>query len=221
MKLTMPTFPKREADILALANQMLAGYTAHPAIFPHADAYALENARNDYTNQVVVQDCFVSAARIATDAKEDAYDDLVAEMKQQLKRSEVDTHDNPTALTLIGWDAQAASNAVRKPGQPRHLEATQQGPGTVTLDWKPPLSSSIRNPHSAIRNRFGAVRSYIVLRREQPAGQPFTDWFQAGLALETEITLTNQPRFIQLEYRIIAINASGVSTPSNVATVVL
>lgn len=206
----MPTFPKREADILALANEMLAGYTAHPARFPHADAYALENARNDYTNQVVVQNCFVSDARIATEAKEDAFDDLVAEMKRQLKRSEVDTKDNPTALTLIGWDAKADSKAVRKPGQPRHLEATQQGPGTVYLDWKAPVPG-----------KGGAVRSYIVLRREQPQGHLFTDWFQAGLALETESTLANQPRFIQLEYRIIAVNASGVSVPSNVATVVL
>lgn len=55
--------------------------------------------------------------------------------------------------------------------------------------------------------------------RNEP--KPFTDWFQASLALETEITLTNHLRLIQLEYRIIAINASGVSVPSNVAAVVL
>lgn len=65
------------------------------------------------------------------------------------------------------------------------------------------------------------MRSYIVLRREHVPGQPFTNWAHAALALETEITLTNQPRYIQLEYRIIAVNASGVSVPSNVAAVVL
>ncbi len=90
------------------------------------------------------------------------------------------------------------------------MNAIQQGPGTVHLDWKAPVPG-----------KGGPVRSYIVLRREQPPGYPFTDWFQAGLALETEITLTNQPRFIQLEYRIIAINASGVSAPSNVVAVAL
>jgi len=30
----MPKFPKREADILALADAMLAGYQAHAADFP-------------------------------------------------------------------------------------------------------------------------------------------------------------------------------------------
>lgn len=189
---------------------MIAGYTAYPAVFPHANVAALENALNDAHNQVIVQQCFLADARIATEAKEEAFDALVAEMKRQLKRSEVDTKDNPTALTLIGWDAKAESNAVRKPGQPRNLEATQQGPGVVYLDWKAPVPG-----------KGGAVRSYIVLRREQPPGHPFTDWAQAGLALETESTLTNQPKFIQLEYRIIAVNGSGVSVPSNVAAVVL
>ena len=204
----MPTFPKKEVDIYALVTQMIAGYTAYPAIFPRADVAALENALNDAHNQVIVQRCFLADARIATEAKEEAFDALVAEMKRQLKRSEVDAQDNPTALTLIGWDAKAQSTAVRKPGQPRHLEADQQSPGIVHLDWKAPVPG-----------KGGSVRSYIVLRREQPPGKSFSDWSQAGLALETEITLTNQPRFIQLEYRIIAINASGVSAPSNVAAV--
>lgn len=206
----MPKFPKKEADVYALVTQMIAGYTAYPAVFPHANVPALEDALNDAHNQVIVQNCFLADARIATEAKEDALDDLAAEMKRQLKRSTVDTKDNPTALTLIGWDAKPESKAIRKPGQPRHLEATQQGPGTVYLDWKAPVPG-----------KRGAVRHYTILRREHAPGQPFNDWFQAGLALETEITLTNQPRFIQLEYRIIAINASGVSVPSNVAAVVV
>lgn len=205
----MPQFPKKEMDIYTLATQMITGYTAYPAIFPRADVAALENALNDAHNQVTVQQCFLADARIATKAKEEAFDTLVAEMKIQLKRSEVETRDNPTALTLIGWDDKAESKGVRKPGQPRNLEATQQGPGVVNLDWKAPAPG-----------KGGAVRSYIILRREHALGQPFTEWSQAGLALENEITLTNQPRFIQLEYRIIAVNASGVSVPSNVAAVV-
>ncbi len=46
---------------------MIAGYTAIPAVFPHADVIALENASNDYTNQVIVQQCFLADARIATE----------------------------------------------------------------------------------------------------------------------------------------------------------
>ncbi|OQB38408.1 MAG: hypothetical protein BWY09_01345 [Candidatus Hydrogenedentes bacterium ADurb.Bin179] len=41
------------------------------------------------------------------------------------------------------------------------------------------------------------------------------------MALTPEITLTNQPRYIQLEYRIIAINSAGNSITSNIAAMVL
>jgi hypothetical protein len=42
-----------------------------------------------------------------------------------------------------------------------------------------------------------------------------------GVALDSELTLTEQPRGVQLEYRIIAVNNGGNSVPSNTADVVL
>ncbi|OQC06656.1 MAG: hypothetical protein BWX80_01463 [Candidatus Hydrogenedentes bacterium ADurb.Bin101] len=87
---------------------------------------------------------------------------------------------------------------------------TQQGPCVVYFDWKAPVPG-----------KGSAVRSCIVLCREHALGQPFTDWLQAGLVLESGINLTNQPRFIQLEHRIIAVNASGTGVPSNVVAMVL
>jgi len=206
----MPRFPKKEADIFALANQMIAGYTDHPAVFPHADVAALTNARIDYTNQVIVAGCYKADVALATEVKEKAFRALVRIMKQQLKRSEVDTKDNPLQLKMIGWTEERYGTKVRKPSQPRALEATPRGPGVVELEWKAPAPG-----------KGGSVRSYVVLRRQQLQGQKFTDWSQEGMALTTEITLTNQPRYIQLEYRIIAINSSGNSIPSNAVAVVL
>ena len=206
----MSRFPKKEADIFALANQMIAGYTDHPAVFPHADVAALTNARIDYTNQVIVAGCFEADARLATEVKDNARRALVRLMKQQLKRSEVDTKEDPLQLKLIGWTEERYGTTVRKPSQPRALEATPRGPGVVELDWKAPAPG-----------KGGVVRSYVVLRRQQLPGKNFTDWSQEGSSLKPEITLTNQPRFVQLEYRIIAINATGASIPSNVVAVVL
>lgn len=37
----MTQFPNAEADVVALANAMVAGYTAHAANFPSADAAGL------------------------------------------------------------------------------------------------------------------------------------------------------------------------------------
>jgi len=112
------------------------------------------------------------------------------------------THDNSTVLILIGWDVNTESNTILTPCSPRNLDVIQQG-------------------HLAdVQISFGPVRSYIV-RREQAPGQSFIDWFQAALVLITEIKLTNQPRFIKLEYRMVAIKASFVNTLSNVVSVVL
>jgi hypothetical protein len=43
----------------------------------------------------------------------------------------------------------------------------------------------------------------------------------AGIAPKKRITLTEEPRGHQLEYRIIAVNTGGNSAPSNTAAVLL
>ena len=43
-----PQFPGRESDLLALANAMVDGYTAHPAEFPNSDVATLETVRHTY-----------------------------------------------------------------------------------------------------------------------------------------------------------------------------
>ena len=40
-------------------------------------------------------------------------------------------------------------------------------------------------------------------------------------AVETEITLTSQPRLVELEYRIISASKAGESEPSNTVMAVL
>jgi len=206
----MPRFPKKEADVFALVNQMIAGYTAYPAVFPHADVAGLTDARTDYTNQAIVEGCYTSDALLATETKDTALRALKREMKKQLKRSEVDTKKNPLQLKFIGWTEERYGKAVRKPSQPRALEATPRGPGVVELDWKAPAPGN-----------GGPVRSYVILRRQHLPGKQFSNWTQEGMALNPEITLTNQPRFVQLEYRIIAVNTAGNSVPSNTAAVAL
>jgi len=48
----MPTFPTKETEVAALAETMVAGYTAHPADFPSidplTDLVALQTTLNDY-----------------------------------------------------------------------------------------------------------------------------------------------------------------------------
>ena len=207
----MAQFPNAEADIVALASAMIAGYTAHAAEFPSADALGLTTALGEYNTVKIAQIDAEAAAQVATEAKNLKLDPLEDVMRDELKKSEVDVGSDSEKLEYIGWGPKAPPTPAVTPGQPRNLDPVVQGPGTLFLDWKAPA-----------RGSGGAVRTYVIERREQPAGGgEFGSWAQVGIALETESTLMDQPRGPQLEYRVKAINAGGESIPSNTAAVVL
>jgi len=211
----MAQFPNAEADIVALASAMIAGYTAHPADFPSmdplTDLVALQVALSGYQAAKTAQTDALAAAQVATEAKNLTLDSLEDRMRDELKKSEVDVGVDSEKLEYIGWGPKAPPTAAVTPGQPRNLDPVVQGPGTLFLDWKPPA-----------RGSGGTVRTYVIERREQPAaGGEFGSWAQIAIALETEATLMDQPRGPQLEYRIKAVNAGGESVPSNTAAVVL
>ncbi len=207
----MPTFPRKEPDVVVLANAMVAGYGAHAADFPSADVPGLTAAVSAYSFVKNAQTDAMAAAQVATESKNVEVDALEDVMRDELKKSEVDVGGDSEKLEYIGWGPKAAPSPAATPGQPRALEALMQGPGSLLLDWKGPA-----------RGSGGVVRTYIIQRREQPAGGgEFGVWEQVGIALESETMLTMQPRGQQLEYRIRAVNTGGKSIPSNTAPVVL
>ena len=207
----MPKFPKREADIEALALAMAFGYWNHLADFPSANFFALSGAYSAYNTANKAQTEAVAAAQVATEQKDAKLTALVELMKDELKKSEVDVGDSQEKLEYIGWGPKAPPSPADPPGQPRNLDAAIQGANTVLLDFKAPA-----------RGSGGNVRTYIIERRDQPeGGGEFGEWKQVGIALESETTLMNQPRGVQLEYRVKAINTGGESLPSNTVAVVL
>ena len=207
----MAQFPKAEADIVALANAMITGYPAHVADFPSADVPGLNTAYGVYFTARSAQIDAMAAAQVATEAKNTVLDALEEVMRTELKKSEVDVGSDSEKLEYIGWGPKSTPSPTDPPGQPRNLDPVIQGPGTLFLDWKSP-----------VRGSGGTVRTYVIERREQPAGGgEFGDWTQIGIALESETTLTGQPRGPQLEYRVKAVNTGGESIPSNTAAVVL
>jgi len=206
----MPTFPRREPDAVALADAMIAGFQQNPTVFPHADVPGMQALRATYQTAKNEQLDAEAKAQLVTEVKEQALVALEDLMKNQLRQSEVDTADDPAKLTMIGWGPRAPAQPSNPPGQPRNLDPVVQGPGTLFLDWKQPAPGP-----------GGSVRTYLIERREQVSGGAFGEWRQVGIALEHHSTLTEQPRNIQLEYRIIAVNNGGNSVPSNTAAVVL
>ncbi len=207
----MAQFPRTEADVTVLVQEMIAGYTAHVADFPSADTIGLTAAQAAYITAKNDQTDALAAAQVATEAKETQLESMEDFMRIELKKSELDVNSDPEKLGYIGWGPKASPTASAAPGQPRNLEAVTQNPDSVFLDWKP-----------AVRGSGGTVRTYIVDRREQPAGGgEFGAWTQVAIALHSESYLNAQPRGLQLEYRVKGVNIGGESLPSNTVAVVL
>jgi len=206
----MPTFPRREPDAVALADAMIAGFQQNPSVFPHADVPGLQALRAAYQTAKNAQLDAEAKAVLVTEAKDGVLTTLEDLMKVQLRQSEVDVASDQEKLGLIGWGPKAPAQPSNPPGQPRNLDPVVQGPGILFLDWKAPAPGP-----------GGRVRTYLIERREQVSGGAFNEWHQVGVALDSELTLTDQPRNVQLEYRVIAVNNGGNSLPSNTAAVVL
>jgi len=209
----MPRFPAQQAEILALTEAMIGGYTEKAALFPSADVALVQSVRDAYYAAAATQTEAVAAARIATEAKQAALAEVQAVIKRQLKLSQTDNPASPENLKYIGWGPRVAAHPIEAPGQPLALKSVHEGAGTVLIEWRRPA-----------RGSGGPVRTYIIERRELVIGQPGGDggeWKQTAISLETNASLKDQPRGVQLEYRVKAINKAGESEPSNTIAVVL
>ena len=206
----MPKFPKTEAEIVALAETMVAGYTLHAVDFPSVTVADLSTVLSNYKSQRQSQENARSQAQISTVTKDEKLDTLVELMRNDLKVSEVDVTSDPEKLTEIGWGPRQQPQPIIAPGSPSELHPIAEGQGTILLKWEKPATSS-----------GGAVRNYIVERRQQAQGGEFGAWSLANTTYNCEMNLTDQPETVRLEYRIRASNAAGESMPSNSISVIL
>ena len=202
----MATFPRAEAEVLILAQALSTGLATNATVFPAPPvtavnletrtAAALEARDNAITAQ--------AAAQAAITAKTAAMQALIDDMKADLRYAENTAHNDDDKLKLLGWGAPAGATALVPPGQPGILAAPRQGEGWISLVWAAPLLG-------------GAVASYKIQRRLRPDGL----WATAEMALELEVTLSNQERNKEWEYRVTAVNKAGESEPSNTVMAVL
>jgi len=202
----MPRFPRTEAEIKALAQNIVTGLAENAADFPappvpSADLQAL---RTSFVTLCDEQVAAMAAAEQATETKVAGLEELVTAMKADLRYAEDAVNYDDAKLTALGWGGKAVPTALEVPGQPRSLEAPRQGEGWIFLDWKKPADG-------------GVVAAYKIERRERPTG----DWMLVSMAIESEATLNNQERSKDFEYRIIGTNKAGEGVPSNTVAAVL
>jgi hypothetical protein len=205
----MPRFPLRESDVLALAQSIAAGLALHGEDFPNADAAALEEKLNIYNMTRNAAEDARSGAMLATAIKKKAAGELETIIKNTLKQAEIDCYSNPTKLTELGWGPRKAPSPMEAPGQPNELEAIKEGPAVLTLSW--------------MKAKYGgSPTSYKIERSDMPQGGGVPGpWMLLATSYDVNITLQNQPRAVEMQYRVSASNPVGDSMPSSIATVVL
>ena len=202
----MPRFPKRQAEIVVLANQLISGLLQNNSIWPTppVNPFMLSGRRNFYISIKNNAIAAKAAAEQAKSDKDDALDELIEAMKADIRYAENTVDYDDDKLKLIGWAGKKAKTPLAAPGQSRLLETPKQGKGWLFLDWKAPADG-------------GKPKAYKVQRRNRPDGA----WEDVATAILSEITLVDQPEKTELEYRVIAVNKAGETSPSNVVEVVL
>ena len=202
----MARFPRTEAEVKALAQNIVTGLAANPAEFatPPIASVDLQALLDSFITLCDDQVAAQAAAEQATETKAAGIEELITAMKADLRYAEDAVNFDDAKLTALGWGGMAAATALEVPGQPRSLESPRQGEGWIFLDWKKPADG-------------GAVAAYKIERREQPTGT----WMLVSMAIESEATLNNQERGKDWEYRIIATNKAGEIIPSNTVAAVL
>ncbi|HWP38186.1 MAG TPA: fibronectin type III domain-containing protein [Gemmatimonadales bacterium] len=201
-------FPTREAEILRLANDIAAGLAAHADVFPSppftpAD-FQQAFAEHDSAREVSIQTR--AAAAQSTEAKQKSLSKVEDMSKSVIRYAENVTGGDDGKLQLLGWGGRRPRTpfVLEPPGQVRTLEVIREGKDWVFLDWKEPLEG-------------GEVAAYRVQRRKRDGG----DWADAGMSVESEVTLNGQEAGVEYEYRVVAVNKAGEGAPSNIARAVL
>ena len=208
----MANFPRTEPTILALVQEMITGLTANATTFPNLPIPvsgppgppSLSFLTTVYTTARDAAMAAQAAAEQATTTKNATLDTLIEAMKKDLRHAETITAFNDDLLKKIGWSGRKTPQELVAPGQCRTLEAPRQGEGWVFLDWKEPIDG-------------GKPGAYKIQRRERPAG----DWQDVSTAMDSEMTLVDQPRGKDLEYRALAVNKAGDGEASNTVLAVL
>ncbi|HWP39142.1 MAG TPA: fibronectin type III domain-containing protein [Gemmatimonadales bacterium] len=199
-------FPEAEPEIAALALLVIEGLRQLEAELPAPPVSADElQARLDRFNGSKVR---VVAANTALRNEHTANDQdlksLVDATKATLKYAEVVFRDQPSKLSQLGWGPRRDGSSLEAPGEVRDIRIVAEGDTWITLRWSPPVSG-------------GAVGMYKIQRKTKDAGA----WEDAGSSVDTVLTLSRQPRGIEMDYRVLAANKAGVGQPSATVTVVL
>ena len=201
----MARFPKAEAKIAQLAQQMAEGLAVATERFPSppVPAPVLKAQLDDYHEKTAALAQSRAEARIRRVDKSRALKTLKVSMRADLRYAEFMARRHPEYLIQIGWGARRARTALEAPGEVRDIAMRDEGDTWVLLTRDAP-------------DEGGEVAAYQIQRR-QPRGK----WEDAATSIDRIELLRGQPRGVELEFRVRAMNRAGDGSPSATVTAVL
>jgi hypothetical protein len=198
-------FPRTESDIATLAARVVEGLAQSAEDFP-APPVPAEELRGKLDAFTAADTATVAAETAFRDrhaAKDGALAELVDALKADLRYAEIAVRDAPQKLTALGWRPPRDGTPLQPPGETRDITIVSEGDTWAIVRWNAPTNG-------------GAPAFYRIQRRQE--GAP---WQDAGTTTGTEQLMSDQPRGVELHYRVIAVNKAGDGPPSATVTLVL
>jgi len=206
----MARFPRQEADIIALAERLWKGLVDNTAVYPHPPhpgrqpgngiRWFLFNFRQKQMQMVNAQ----SSLQTAINNQQNALDDMKAAMKKNLRYAENVVDGDDKKLKLLGWSGKRAGKSLTPPGQVGNLTIAAVDIDTVRLQWQMPPT--------------GGQADACIIYRRSGTNDKFS---QLASCVQSEIILTGQPRGLDLEYYVSAVNKAGSGPAGNTVNVIL
>lgn len=202
----MAQFPRDEVGIIDLGRKFVGGLNAGAMNFASlpiskSEFEIMMAEYNSLMAEIKKMEAQLSQ-KIA--GKNKVLGKITSGLKRNFHFLESITNGSDTELQKYGWGGRRKRQKITPPEQPRYLEVIEQGPEHLVLDWKVPAGG-------------GKVRLYKIYRRL--GGE--SDWQEINGAMQTKIKLLGQPRKVNLEFYVTAINNAGESLPSDIVKVVL
>jgi hypothetical protein len=211
----MPIFPDTKNDIVILAAKVAAGINDNPADYPNPpfDPAPMNLDIGEAIQLIGQRQAKNAEAKALLDQENAKIADVSAKLRTLLNEAETRYPTDAAKLQEIGWDVPSERQYL-KPGEVRNLEAIAQGPGTVELDWKAPA----RTAHTGRPTIYKITRETRNIETHA-AIEEFGTW--ESTAFETETLLSNQPRGVEISYRLTASNTNGDGPPVEAQRAVL
>ena len=198
-------FPQTEAEIAALALVIVQGLAQAGDDFaaPPVSLTELQARLERYNAALGAAVAGDNASRERHAVKDAALEELVEGMKTDLRYAEDAARGQPEKLSKLGWGPRRANAPLQTPGEVRDIQIVSEGDSWAILRWHQPVD--------------GGVPAYYRIQRKKDG----TGWEEAGTSTDTEQLMSNQPRGVELDYRVIAVNKAGIGQPSATVTLVL